>query len=141
LITYADTSFLVSIYLADAHSRGADRLFRASTGLFLTPLHSVELAHAIEQNIYRGRISSGTAAQIYFEFERDRRAGLWRAVPQPELTFEVSVDLARAHTAVIGNRTLDTLHVAAALELKAERFWTFDERQAKLAKAVGLKSN
>jgi hypothetical protein len=31
--------------------------------------------------------------------------------------------------------------VAAALELKAERFWTFDERQAKLAKAVGLKSN
>lgn len=27
-----------------------------------------------------------------------------------------------------------------ALELDAERFWTFDERQAKLARAVGLKS-
>jgi len=25
--------------------------------------------------------------------------------------------------------------------LKAERFWTFDERQAKLAKAEGLKTN
>jgi len=35
--------------------------------------------------------------------------------------------------------TLDTLHVASALELGAERFWTFDERQAKLARAVGLK--
>ena len=136
---YADTSFLVSIYLMDAHSREADRLFKASTGLLLTPLHSVELAHAIEQNIYRGRISSGTAVKIYFEFERDRRAGLWHEVAQPELTFKLSVDLARAHTAVIGNRTLDTLHVAAALELKAERFWTFDERQAKLAKAAGLK--
>jgi hypothetical protein len=29
--------------------------------------------------------------------------------------------------------------VAAALELKAQQFWTFDERQAKLAKAAGLK--
>ncbi len=34
--------------------------------------------------------------------------------------------------------TLDTLHVASALELGAERFWTFDEQQAKLAKAAGL---
>ena len=36
--------------------------------------------------------------------------------------------------------TLDTLHVACALELGAERFWTFDARQAKLARAVGLKA-
>lgn len=108
-------------------------------GLFLTPLHSAELAHAIEQNVFRGRISAESAARVYLELERDRRAGLWREVGQPELTFDVSVDLVRAHTAVIGNRTLDTLHVAAALELKSNRFWTFDERQAKLAKAVGLK--
>jgi hypothetical protein len=31
-----------------------------------------------------------------------------------------------------GVRTLDSLqHVACALELKAERFWTFDDRQLK----------
>jgi len=41
----------------------------------------------------------------------------------------------------LGTRTLDTLHVACALELKAERFWTFDQRQAKLAKAAGLKTS
>jgi predicted nucleic acid-binding protein len=33
---------------------------------------------------------------------------------------------------------MDSLHVACALEVKAERFWTFDARQLKLAKAVGL---
>jgi predicted nucleic acid-binding protein len=32
------------------------------------------------------------------------------------------------------------LHVASALELKAERFWTFDERQKRLARTVGLKT-
>ena len=38
--------------------------------------------------------------------------------------------LARRHVARLGGRTLDTLHVASALELKAKQFWTFDERQA-----------
>jgi predicted nucleic acid-binding protein len=48
-------------------------------------------------------------------------------------------DLARRYAPNLGMRVLDTLHVASALELKAERFWTFDERQAKLAKAQGMK--
>jgi predicted nucleic acid-binding protein len=138
---YADTSFLVSIYLTDVHSPLADRLFKSSAGVFCTPLHLVEFAHSIEQSLFRRRISAGQARELYFEFERDRRSGLWREVGQPELTFAVSVDLARTHTATLGTRTLDTLHVASALELKAERFWTFDERQSKLAKAVGLRAN
>jgi len=59
----------------------------------------------------------------------------------PEDAFERCADLARRYGPKFGMRTLDTLHVACALELEAERFWTFDERQAKLAKAVGLKTS
>jgi predicted nucleic acid-binding protein len=33
---------------------------------------------------------------------------------------------------------LDTLHIACALELGAKEFWTFDQRQERLAKAAGL---
>ena len=35
-------------------------------------------------------------------------------------------------------RYLDMLHIAAALLVGATRFLTFDARQGKLAKAVGL---
>ncbi len=42
-------------------------------------------------------------------------------------------------TARLGTRTLDILHVAAALTLRADAFHTFDERQRKLAKAAGLR--
>ena len=41
----------------------------------------------------------------------------------------------------LGIRTLDSLHVACALELRADRFWTFDDRQGRLAEIVGLNTN
>ena len=59
----------------------------------------------------------------------------------PEHAFELCAELARRHGPKIGFRTLDSLHIACALELKAERFWTFDERQAKLARAEGLRTS
>lgn len=65
---------------------------------------------------------------------------IWAETAIPERAFDRSADLARRHGAKLGIRTLDSLHVACALELKAERFWTFDERQAKLARAEGLKT-
>ena len=51
----------------------------------------------------------------------------------------VSVRLAREHTAALGTRSLDVLHVAAALALRERHFVTADDRQAKLAAAVGLR--
>jgi len=72
--------------------------------------------------------------------DKDRASGLWLEVSLPESVFDVCADLARRHGPRLGVRTLDSLHVAAALQLKAEQFWTFDERQAKLARVAGLKT-
>jgi predicted nucleic acid-binding protein len=63
---------------------------------------------------------------------------VWSAVQFPSRAWETCDDLARQHGPSLGVRTLDTLHVACALELKADRFWTFDDRQERLAQAVGL---
>ena len=71
-------------------------------------------------------------------FNLDSTTGSWINVSLPEKAFETCAALAHRHVATLGGRTLDSLHVACALELKAERFWTFDERQARLAEAVGL---
>ncbi len=54
------------------------------------------------------------------------------------MIFERTAELSQMHTPVFGTRALDVLHIAIALELHATEFWTFDERQAKLAQAVGL---
>jgi hypothetical protein len=74
------------------------------------------------------------------KFHEYRTQNLWKEAALPERTFTVCAQLAQRYAARIGVRTLDTLHVASALELKAKQFWTFDARQAKLAVAAGLKT-
>ena len=137
---YADSSFFGSLYLQDANSHEAWRRMSSHPRLWLTPLNRVELAHAVAQGVFRDVISNDEARLIYLEFDIDRGRGLWVQVPMPDNAFDTCVRLAQQYVPQIGVRTLDTLHVACALELGAERFFTFDERQVKLARAVGLKA-
>ncbi len=137
---YADTSFFVSLYVKDAHSPDADRLLGSAPALWITPLHVAEWTHAVAAHLFRGYMTVAEAARAQRELEIDRTAGLWASIDLPDNAFEVCADLGRRYGPKLGVRTLDSLHVACALELKAERFWTFDDRQLKLARAVGLKT-
>jgi predicted nucleic acid-binding protein len=135
---YADTSFLFSLYLADINSSAA----RAAAGklrpdFLLTVLHELELTNAIELAVFRGHITTGEgrSARRYFELDLDR----WPLRPLPADAFPRAVHLAKRHTARHGARSLDILHVAAAVSLEAQVFMTFDGRQRKLARSEGLR--
>jgi predicted nucleic acid-binding protein len=135
---YADSSLLVSFYIQDAHSAEAIRRKTMEPAVWITPLNRAELAHAIHQYVFRGKLLLAEVQRYWKEFQQDCAQGVWIPVNLPERTWETSIDLARRHGLALGVRTLDSLHVASAMELRAERFWTFDERQARLAEAVGL---
>jgi predicted nucleic acid-binding protein len=109
--------------------------------IWITPLNRSEVANAIHRYVFRVAISAADAQAAWAHFEHDRASGVWNEVNLPERVWETSIKLAIRHSPTLGVRTLDSLHVACALELKAERFWTFDERQARLAEAVGLNTN
>jgi predicted nucleic acid-binding protein len=95
----------------------------------------------VAQQVFYKNLTQVSAQQAYDEMEKDRAVSLWVATQIPENAFELCAELARRHGPKLGMKTLDTLHVACALELKAEQFWTFDEGQKKLAKAQGLKTS
>jgi predicted nucleic acid-binding protein len=141
LTIYPDTSFFVSLYLTDRHTAEVERRLSSRPSLWMTPVHVAEWAHAVEQHVFRKAISRSEADRLVQRFQEHRTQNLWREAPLPDRAFEVCAQLAQRHPARLGVRTLDTLHVASALELKAEQFWTFDDRQAKLALAVGLKTS
>jgi predicted nucleic acid-binding protein len=138
LSVYLDSSFVVSLYVTDIHSTEARKRILAVPSFVLTPLHLAEWAHALGQQEFRGNLTTEKTRRVHAGFISDHASGVWHQISLPERALELCVHLAQKHAAKLGVRTLDSLHVACALELKAERFWTFDERQAKLAKAEGL---
>ncbi len=135
---YADSSFLVSPYVQDSHRNEFLKRIAAHPAIWLTPFHKTEIANAVFLHVFYKDLKPDAASRAWSEFQQDIRAGVWNAVEFPATAWETSIDLARKYGPTLGVRTLDSLHVACALALNAEKFWTFDERQERLAVAVGL---
>ncbi len=135
---YPDTSFLVSVYVPDAHSSEADKVMaKFSSSLILTPLHELEFCNAVELAVFRRAITPAQAVAARRDFEQD--VAHWTLNPLPIDIFARAVASSRRHTARHGTRSLDILHVATALAFGAEAFLTFDGRQRWLGKAEGLR--
>ncbi|MBI3667308.1 MAG: type II toxin-antitoxin system VapC family toxin [Acidobacteria bacterium] len=136
---YADTSFLISLYTPDANSaRAAAQMSRGSTVFLVTPFGEVEITNALELRVFRKEIRRVEAEAAYHAFQGDIRSEVLSLRPLPSAVYEKARQLARKHTAALGVRTLDILHVAAALVLRAEVFYTCDASRRKLARVAGL---
>ena len=135
---YADSSFFVSACVFDSHTAETSLRIANNPLVWVTPMNRAEVANAIHRYAFRRAITVHAAMAAWRNFEQDCASGIWTRIGLPEKTWETSIDLARKYGPTLGVRTLDSLHVACALELKAQKFWTFDDRQARLAVAVGL---
>jgi len=139
LRVYPDTSFLVSLYSPDLHSaRAAAQVARLRGVLLLTPLSELELINALELRIFRKDATTTEVRRARAEFEEHARSGVFELEAMPTTVYKRARQISRKQTALRGLRTLDILHVASALLLRAERFWTFDQLQFELASAEGL---
>jgi predicted nucleic acid-binding protein len=148
---YPDTNFFTRLYLALPDSEEADALLdEARTGkaaaLPVTWLHRVETVNAFQLSVFVGRLPGQThvtpeqAASALAGFREDILTGaFFRATPLvlEKLEFECEA-LALRHTARHGFRTYDLLHVASALALQCDTFWSFDPKASKLARLEGL---
>jgi hypothetical protein len=73
-------------------------------------------------------------------FEEHEKSGIYY---RPQLGWSAilihAIELSKKHSAGIGSRSFDILHVASALSINANRFLTLDDRQTRLATLAGLK--
>ncbi|MCP5531694.1 MAG: type II toxin-antitoxin system VapC family toxin [Akkermansiaceae bacterium] len=138
---YADTGFLCSLYAPDAHSgRAISSMKRHSAALEFTWIHQLEFRNALRLRVFRREITTSQRDASLNLLLADLAAGiLTHASPSlPDVMTEAE-RLSATHSEKLGTRSLDILHVAAALVLGSTVFFTFDKRQAKLGKAAGLK--
>lgn len=139
MIAYADTGFLISLYGQDGHSVIAAALVKSKPVFLLTQLCEAEFTNAIELRVFRKEWTRAEARSVYENFLQHQAAGVFRAELIGSDVCEKALALSRRHTAKLGARTLDLLHVAAAIVLKPDVFYTFDERQRRLALAERLR--
>ena len=139
MIAYADTGFLVSLYGQDAHSATATALVSSKPVFILTCLGETEFTNAIELRVFRKEWTRREARSVHEQFLQHQAAGVFRMEPLGSQVWEKALLLSHRHSAILGARTLDLLHVATALVLRPDVFYTFDDRQRKVAKAEHLR--
>lgn len=137
---YFDTGVLLKLYLSEPNSAHAVALVREpAVPPPMTALHRLEIKAAVGHKQGRGEITSAEGAAVMASFLGDLTANVFAAlIPVWANVFLRAEKLAEVHAAVNLCRSLDTLHVALALELGATEFCTFDQRQAAMARAAGL---
>jgi predicted nucleic acid-binding protein len=140
---YPDTGFLMSLYGRDANSSRAIALAaRHKPVFFLTEFGELEFANAVERLVFsHGAGACWTPSQaqaVRGRLEQHINAGVVQLHPVPSEAWQTAIRLSRQYNAKLGTRTLDVLHVALAIGLQPDAFFTFDRRQWKLAKALGL---
>ena len=138
---YPDSSFLVSLHGADRHYPQA-RFFlaKAAFTLAFTPLHRVEMRNALRNAMARGDMTLFETRLAFQQVDEDLRDRILIHTPvEWTEVFRRADHLSEAHATREGQRTIDLLHVAIALECGAKTFLSFDKRQRRLAQAAGLK--
>jgi len=141
VVSYADTGFLVSLYLSHENTSARARkvIRRAPLPVIVSPLTLLEVRNALNFSILRGEIDAAERDAVWAQVEKQMAEGFYQlaAVSQAEI-YAKARDLSDRYTPTLSTRSLDLLHVATAVLVKARVFLTFDARQSKAAMAEGL---
>ena len=138
---YADTSFLYSLYVQQAHSAKAAAYMAAAHhgSLPLTTLGRFELLNAIRLSVFRQQLNPRVAAIDVLTIKADIESGVLAVISRDWAAVHAEAErLSARHTAEGGHRSMDILHVATALSMCAREFLSFDGNQTRLASAEGL---
>ena len=136
---WLDTSALVSLYVPEARSARVARLVRrAGEPIPFSQLHELEFANALRLRVFRREARRKQVNSTLARVSDDLNAGiLHRVAVDWPAALAKAIELAD-HTARIGCRSLDLLHVSAAMISASDRFVTADQRQSVIARRAGL---
>ncbi len=132
---YLDTSAIVKLYVKEVLSREISNWIKKNNeAIPLTGVHDLEFNNALRLKQFRGEIIEEEFRRVISKFNSHQRLGVFY---RPQLNWKeilkFAVQLSNNHTADIGSRSLDILHVASALAINSEKFLTFHESQSNLA--------
>jgi hypothetical protein len=130
------------MYIKDVNSPAAlGYLKQNKSALYTSTLTELEFFNAAERRLGRKQLIRSEVDQAYASFESDVGNGVLRVIEVEPAVWIETRRLILRHTASVGCRTADIIHLAAAVVMQADKILTFDLRQRALASRLKLKIN
>ncbi len=140
-MSYWDTSALAKLYLVEPDSAKFEALAHRPVSIRISPLVRYEARLTFLRREREGVIAAHAAVVLSRRLDQDIADGKVEIVAADfaiEAEFEQVVQACMNRATPISIRTLDALHVAAALSAKETEFVSNDLRQRDAAVAVGM---
>jgi predicted nucleic acid-binding protein len=142
---YVDTSALAKPYRLEIGTAIVERIIDDSSGdCFISRLSVLEIHSVLAQKMRAGEISSSDTALVLQRFRKDVRVRRFRMQALRVRHYEIAERLVDAYGPIHGLRTLDSLHPAGAMDLKAgkpiDSIVVADKILARVAALEGLRA-
>lgn len=137
---YFDTGVLVKLYCIEVNTPEAVKLVKQFTPpIVFCHWQEIEIKNALRLKLFRKELTATELKKALGNLQADIASGLLQRVTYDiGAVFRMANEFSERHTATLGCRTLDILHVAVAKEIGARTFVTFDTRQAAIAAKAGM---
>ncbi len=137
---YLDTSAFIKLYIKETGSQRVNTVVtQQDYPLPVWDLHILEFTIALKLKCFRKEMTSGQVSYLIGFLNERRDRGIY-FTPEIDRIRHLALSLEYTDLTIkIGCRSLDILRVAAAKLIQADTFFTFDDRQSRLARKAGLK--
>lgn len=137
---YYDSGVLVKLYVREEMSDAVTAFVaRRCEAITVNGLHELEIRNALRLKRFRSEIDAGQLAASMAMLAGDiARRRLIRGAFDWRLVREEAERLSGIMSTTVGTRTIDLLHVAAALGQGVTGLVSFDHRQCAAARLAGL---
>ena len=137
---YYDSGVLVKLYVREEMSDAVTAFVaRRAEAITVNGLHELEIRNALRLKRFRSELDAEQLAASMAMLAGDiARRRLIRGAFDWRLVREEAERLSGTATTTVGTRTIDLLHVAAALDEGVTGFVSLDHRQCAAARLAGL---
>ncbi|MCH7227448.1 type II toxin-antitoxin system VapC family toxin [Verrucomicrobiaceae bacterium E54] len=130
----------MSHFINDEHTDQARRQVQGLSGpIGISRLGVLEYQNSVWRKVGFDGFGKDHAERAIREFGEQVSKGWFLLQPvDDETIWQRAMGLSTSYSSELKVRSLDILHVAIAMELAADSFWSFDQRQNALAKKAGF---
>jgi len=135
---YLDTSCLLKVFFPQAETDRTLALIAAEARAVVSSLAKLEMRSQINARVAGGMLSPARARRLWQRVEAVTAAPPYEHVACPADIIDIAAEQITFGSRRAHCRTLDRLHLATMLSLGIRRLLTNDERQAAVARGMGL---